>query len=528
VEGAAARPQAAGRTLGADYVLRATLRWARGTDGQPRVQVSPVLVRVSDGTTRWAGEPTVVAPADAFTVQGVLATEVADALDVALAPAERTRLAQAGTSDTAAFAALERGHRIMLQASDTLPLLERFRRALSEFETAYRRDPGSAEAWGKASSVLGGVGSVTGNTALHDSAAVLARRALALDPGEAMAVNTLAGYEMVNDRASAARALLQRAVRAHPSNAELRLGLALSQYVAGDTARAWPEALEALRLAPRSPLVLDQAFRIALGLRRYGDAGEVAARRRALDPADGWSEVLTARVAAARGDTGAVTGALRAYQAKGGQFRAADQWWYGELTPLLLLRHADRALGEVLLAGTPATFGAQRGEDSVHLYAAQTALLLRRGEAARARPLLARGLATMRRLSDEAPPRRRAEAGPDLAWFAAALGDRATADGALAAYSAAFAGLIGDAPGGQADAVLTCMRAEVAGFLGDVAAMLAPLRRCLTMTSGYPVAALRTESAFARHAADPRVQALAAELAAAEQRARTTPVPVAR
>jgi hypothetical protein len=72
------------------------------------------------------------------------------------------------------------------------------------------------------------------------------------------------------------------------------------------------------------------------------------------------------------------------------------------------------------------------------------------------------------------------------------------------------------------------MRAEVAGFLGDVAAMLAPLRRCLTMTSGYPVAALRTESAFARHAADPRVQALAAELAAAEQRARTTPVPVAR
>jgi TolB-like protein len=35
VEGAAARPQAAGRTLGADYVLRATLRWARGADGQP-------------------------------------------------------------------------------------------------------------------------------------------------------------------------------------------------------------------------------------------------------------------------------------------------------------------------------------------------------------------------------------------------------------------------------------------------------------------------------------------------------------
>jgi hypothetical protein len=48
------------------------------------------------------------------------------------------------------------------------------------------------------------------------------------------------------------------------------------------------------------------------------------------------------------------------------------------------------------------------------------------------------------------------------------------------------------------------------------------------MTNGYPVAALRTEPAFAAPRRDPRVQALAAELAAAEQRARTTPVPVAR
>jgi hypothetical protein len=68
------------------------------------------------------------------------------------------------------------------------------------------------------------------------------------------------------------------------------------------------------------------------------------------------------------------------------------------------------------------------------------------------------------------------------------------------------------------------MRAEVAGLLGDVAAMLAPLRRCLTMANGYPVAALGTEPAFARHAGDPRVRALAAELAPAEARARSVSV----
>jgi hypothetical protein len=61
------------------------------------------------------------------------------------------------------------------------------------------------------------------------------------------------------------------------------------------------------------------------------------------------------------------------------------------------------------------------------------------------------------------------------------------------------------------------VRAEVAGLLGDVAAMLAPIRRCLTMANGYPVAALWTETEFARHAADPRVRALAAELTATPQ-----------
>jgi hypothetical protein len=186
-------------------------------------------------------------------------------------------------------------------------------------------------------------------------------------------------------------------------------------------------------------------------------------------------------------------------------------------TPLQLMRYADRALGDALLAGTPATFGARSGEDTLRLTVEQAQLLLRRGDAARAGPLLARGLVLARRLSAEAAtPERRADLAPGFAWFAAGGGDRATADRALATYATTWAAQLRDAPGGYFDADLTCARAEVAGLVGDVAAMLAPLRRCLTMANGYPVAALRTEPAFARHAADPRVRALAAELAAAE------------
>jgi tetratricopeptide (TPR) repeat protein len=483
-----------------------------------------VLVRVSDGTTRWAGEPTVVAPADVFTVQGTLATEVADALDVALAPAERTRLAAAGTRDTAAFAAIERGQRI-LHASDSLAYLERRRRALREFEAAYRHDPGNAEAWGLASNALGIVGGLTGDVALLDSAVVLARRALALDPGDAPAVASLAGYELTHGRPAAARALAERAVRAHPSSAELRSLLANARVATGaEPAAAWGAALEALQLAPRSLRVLDQAFFVAFPMRRYREARELVARRQALDPANSRADWFAAGVAAAVGDTAGVARALRAYQAKGGRVRASDPVLGALLPPMLLMGYADRATGDALLAGTPASFGAETGVDSATVYYAQAELLLTRGDAARVRATIARGMAIFRGMSVAM----RTEVGPLLAWFAAAQGDRVAADGALALFATRYAAEIRDAPGGSTDASLTCTRAEVAGLVGDVAALLAPLRRCLTMPSGYPVAMLRTYSAFARHAADPRVRALAADLAAAEQRARTTPVQPAR
>ncbi len=514
VEGAASRPQAAGRALGADYVLRATLRWARGADGQPRVQVSPVLVRVADGGVRWAGEPTVVTPSDPFAAQAALATEVVGALDVALAPAERTRLAAASMRDTAVFAALERGRRLRM-ADDSLSPPERPLRALREYEFAYRRDPSAAEAWSGAAAVLKSMGQDEGSAALIDSAAVLARRALALDPGDMGAVNTLGSYEEAHGRSAAQRALVERAVRAHPSSPELRMLLAIVQYESGDTAPAWPGTLEALRLAPRSKWALDRAFMTALALRRYAEAGELVARLEVLDPTPVPDAQRAARLAAAMGDGAGVARALRAYRANGGRFRADDRPFLVLRTPLQLMRHADRATGDALLAGTPATFFAGSAEDTLRLYTEQAALLLRRGDASRARPLLAGGLAIARRLAPATTPQRREDLWLPHAWFAAALGDRAGAERALAASAATFGAELRDQPGGTRDAALTCMRAEVAGLLGDVAAMLAPLRRCLTMANGHPVAALGSEPAFTRHAADPRVRALAAELAPA-------------
>jgi hypothetical protein len=300
--------------------------------------------------------------------------------------------------------------------------------------------------------------------------------------------------------------------------------LAIVQYESGDTAPAWPGTREALRLAPRSIWALDRAFMTALALRRYGEAGELVARLQVLDTAPARGELRAARLAAATGDSAGLTRALRAYQANGGRFRADERPFLVLRSPMQLMRYADRATGDALLAGTPGTFQARSAEDTLRLYAERAALLLRRGEAARAQPLLAQGLALARRLSPATTPQRFEDLWLSHAWFAAARGDRAGAERALAASAATYGAELSAQPGGTRDAALTCMRAEVAGLLGDVAAMLAPLRRCLTMANGYPVAALRSEPAFARHAAEPRVRAVAAELEAAEARARSAPV----
>ena len=129
--------QQAGKALGADYVLRASVRWAKGADGQPRVRVSPMLIRVSDGTTRWAGEPEIVSPADPFTIQASVATRVAEALDVVIAAGERTTMARRATSDTGAFAAVVRGKRI--SEENTTASYSEYEKALRYFENAYSR-----------------------------------------------------------------------------------------------------------------------------------------------------------------------------------------------------------------------------------------------------------------------------------------------------------------------------------------------------------------------------------------------------
>jgi tetratricopeptide (TPR) repeat protein len=338
-----------------------------------------------------------------------------------------------------------------------------------------------------------------------DSAAVLAQRALRIDPNQANAVATLAfrGF----DRPSEALAILKRAVQENPSSIEL-LGYEQRalQYV-GDSAGAWEAVKRIVPLAPASRSVLTNSFITALALRRYKDAADLVARERALDPAAVGPIFDAAMLAERLHDRAGVTRAVRELRARGGRLGAAD----GEL-----LRGGDAALQNELANGSLASFAPGSALDSVNFYAEKAELFATRGDYARARTLADSAWRLEKRMADDPNQStyvRRTQY-EVLAWLAALLGDRPSALAML--QKASISQTIAAYPRGAEAVQLACTKAAVYGFLGDAETMLPFARRCFTSANGYPKAYLQDpEFAWLRN--DARVQALAGERVGARE-----------
>ncbi len=489
-------PQQAGRALGADFVLRASVRWAKGADGQPRVRVSPVLIRVSDGTTSWAGEPEIVSPSDPFTIQARVATRVAEALDVVMIARERTTMAMRATEDTGAFAAVVRGKRIYEE--NTTASYPEYEKALREFERAYRQDPGYADALGLAAQTMA-VMSYSRGTKMLDSASLLAQRSLEIDPNQANAVATMAFRGL--GKPAQSLAILKRAVRENPSNIELLAYEQRALVFVGDSADAWESVKRVLPLAPASKSVLSTSFHTALALRRYRDAADLVARERALDPAALGPIFDAATLADKLGDRDGVARAVRELRSRGGRLGASD----GDL-----MRNGDAALQDELANGSLASFLPGSALDSVNFYSEKAELFMSRGDYARARALADSAWRLEKRMADD--PKQstyvRRTQYEVLAWLAALLGDRAIALEML--QQAGESPNIGMYPKGVEAVQLSCTSAAVYGFLGDVETMLPFAQRCFTSANGYPVAYLK-DPEFAWRMNDPRMRALGAK-----------------
>jgi serine/threonine protein kinase len=90
-----------GKELGVDYILEGSVRWAK-VGGQPRVRITPQLIRVSDDRHVWADnyERELM---EVFAVQADIAAQIVKQLGLTLLDSDRNELASRPTEDSRAY-----------------------------------------------------------------------------------------------------------------------------------------------------------------------------------------------------------------------------------------------------------------------------------------------------------------------------------------------------------------------------------------------------------------------------------------
>ena len=220
-------PQEIGKELGVDYLLSSTVTWAKSADGKGRVRVAPELINVKTGALTWQ-QSFDAELTDIFQVQGSIATEVAGALDVALAPKEQATLAARPTTSLEAYDQFLKGNAVTGGSPAEI------RTSVGFYQRAVALDPGFADAWSR---MARGLARLYFNGTPTPEVAAEARRAVeqlaTVAPGSSLALAASSSYKyfVLNDPAGAivdGRAALQLA----PNDANiLRLAAQLESIV---------------------------------------------------------------------------------------------------------------------------------------------------------------------------------------------------------------------------------------------------------------------------------------------------------
>ncbi|HWG32664.1 MAG TPA: protein kinase [Gemmatimonadaceae bacterium] len=300
-------PQQIAHELGVHYLLTGTVRWAKAANGMSRVQVNPELVEVSDSgapSSKWQ-QPFDASLTDVFKVQTDIATQVANALGVALGVGAKQELAERPTANLAAYDAYLRGESISSGMAITDP--PTLRQALSYYQQATTLDPTFALAWARVADAAALLYSNSVPTpALAEMARAAAERARTLAPNSPDTYHALGMYaDFVLSDAKEALTAYETGLRINPANPQLLSRLASAQQTAG----RWTDALATLSRAealdPRSESVVIKLGRTLLYLRQYPKSKEALDRGVALSPTNLDPLEARAMVDLARGDLAA-------------------------------------------------------------------------------------------------------------------------------------------------------------------------------------------------------------------------------
>jgi TolB-like protein len=268
-----------GRELGVEYLLTGTVRWAAGPGGVRRVHVTPELVQVSTGSTRWqqAFDTTL---SDVFQVQAAIAARVARELDVALGTGAQQRLSERPTANLDAYDAFLRGEELSdaLGTTDAAPL----RRALAFYEQAVQLDSGFALAWARVSQAQSELNRSGPTVAGTEQAKEAAERALRLSGARPEGHLAMGAYLLfIAKKYDDALQQFRQGLAANPNDAALLTGAARAERSLGH----WDDGLAHLRKAqqldPRSVVTARTLAYILHDMRRYQEA--LFAEQRGLD-----------------------------------------------------------------------------------------------------------------------------------------------------------------------------------------------------------------------------------------------------
>jgi serine/threonine-protein kinase len=299
-------PQQIAQELGVQYILTGTVRWDKGSDGKEIVRVSPALLRTSDATQVWADAYQTVL-SGMFDVQSKVATEVANALNIALVAPEKDALAAKPTDNVEAYSFYLRGNDLLTKSIEVRDL----RLAIDALEKAVAADPKFALAYARLSQAHTEIFWFNGDRSATrlQKAKAAADKALELDPSLgaahlAMGVYYYHGFLDYDN----ALAHLSEAAKARPNDFETVFFKAAVQRRQGKWKDAADNMRRALELEPRIGLYFSDAANTFFFMRNYDEAVRLSDRATVLDPTDFQGYSIRANVAEARdGDVAEAT-----------------------------------------------------------------------------------------------------------------------------------------------------------------------------------------------------------------------------
>ncbi len=294
-----ASPQDIARDLDVQYLLTGTVRWEKRPGRASRVRVSPELVDARTGTTRWQRSFD-AALTDVFEIQGQIAENVADALDLALAAGARRGLSSRPTQSLEAYTLYLHGRD--LRSGEFAP--DALRGALAAYRRAVEIDPGFAAAWAELAAGhvdalrLGGM-----RAADAEQARIAIERAEALAPDSPDTRKAKGRYaHVVRGEPSSALREFRAGLRVAPARSDLLDAAAEAEVDLAMWSEAVVDLEQAVRVDPQSPDVIGDLGIAYMRLRRFDDARVMLERARALRPGSMSLAHNRARLAAMEGD----------------------------------------------------------------------------------------------------------------------------------------------------------------------------------------------------------------------------------